>query len=221
MKPLKSLALSLVLFLTVPVDAASTIYGPTGLVTVPTAESLRYKEFYVGFDYLIADKEENDEWYYKANLGTFENVEIGVVGGSQPSEGMYLNLKYYLMSNTSRLPLSIAVGMENISSQDNTGFYMVASKKLRVDWGAHLGFKAIIESETVTPTIMGGTNYILNDQLELMVDASGDSSVYTLNGGINFYILPSLMLRAAVIDIGQSTIIGTRAVAGISYSKFL
>lgn len=204
-----------------PLFAASTIYGPTGLITVPTADSLRYKEFYFGFDYLLANQEDQDSYFYKSNLGTFENVEIGVVGGKVPTEGVFLNVKYYLMSDNSRLPLSIALGLQNLASNSDTSFYMVASKKFRVDWAGHIGFKAEFDSEELIPSIMGGTNYILNDQLELLADASGDGRVYTFNAAIQFYLLPSLMLRAAAIDIGQSTVPGTRAALGIAYSKFL
>ena len=38
------------------VYATSSLSGPTGLVTIPTAEALKYKEFNVGYDYIVSEK---------------------------------------------------------------------------------------------------------------------------------------------------------------------
>ena len=62
------------------------------LVTMPTAESLHYKEFNLSYDYLTnIDDTDKNSWKYSINLGTFENLEIGAVGGENPEEGVFLN----------------------------------------------------------------------------------------------------------------------------------
>jgi len=201
--------------------AAPTINGPTGLISVPTAESLKYKEFNVAVDKLFgaAGKDGLDEWSYKLNLGTFQNWEIGVVGGTVPTEGMYLNIKYYLLSDASELPLSIAIGVENLSSTDKTDVYMVASKKLREDFGLHLGFKAIFQDSNVEPIIMGGVNFMVNEQLEILGDINGDGENYMANVGAAYYINPSFSVRTYLIDVLDA--VGTQFSIGLTYSKFL
>ena len=201
--------------------AAPTINGPTGLISVPTAESLKYKEFNIAVDKLFgaAGKDGLDEWSYKLNLGTFQNWEIGVVGGTVPTEGMYLNIKYYLLSDASELPLSIAIGVENLSSTDKTDVYMVASKKLREDLGLHLGFKAIFQDSNVKPIIMGGVNFMVNEQLEILGDINGDGENYMGNVGAAYYINPSFSVRTYLIDVLDA--VGTQFSIGLTYSKFL
>ena len=203
-------------------SASPTLYGPTGLITVPTAEALRYKECNVAFDYMIGSKPSYDNWVYKMNLGTFQNWELGMVGGKVPTEGMFLNVKYYLMSDSARFPLSIALGCENLSSLSNSTFYMVASKKFRADIGAHLGFKAIFDAKQVKPIIMGGCNYVYNDKIEVMADVNSNGDIYMANVGAHYYVIPDLAVRAFVINLGDTEKIGgIRYTLGFAYSKFL
>ena len=200
--------------------ASPTINGPTGLVSMPTAESLKYKEFNIAYDQLFGSADSTrDEWFYKLNLGTFKNWEIGVVGGKVPTEGMYLNVKYYLLSDDAELPLAIAIGAENLSSTEKTDVYMVASKKLREDFGLHLGFKAIFDDTEVKPTVMAGINYMVSEQLEILGDINGDGETYLGNVGARYYINPNFSVRTYIIDVGDSN--GTQFSIGASYSKFL
>ena len=210
----------MVISLVVPSYASPTINGPTGLITMPTAESLKYKEFNVAYDHLFGSSNSSkDAYFYKLNLGTFKNWEIGVVGGKVPTEGMYLNIKYYLLSDNTELPLAIAIGVENISSTEKTDIYMVASKKLREDFGLHLGFKAIFDNSQVRPIIMGGANFMVNEQLEILADVTGDGDQYFGNIGASYYINPNFSVRTYIIDIADTQ--GTQFSIGLSYSKFL
>jgi len=212
------------------IHATPSIYGPTGLVTIPTAESLNYKEFNIGFDYLYSKvNEDYDSWLYKLNLGTFENWELGVVGGEVPTEGVYVNVKYYLMSDDSTQPLAFAIGSEKLTSSTETSIYMVASKKFRPDLGFHFGFRAIFGEEELDPNFMTGINYILSDVVEIMADISGQEDKYKVNVGAEVYLLRDLAIRAFVTDIaqfhkgdgddidGEGSLIGT----GFSFTKFL
>lgn len=80
-----------------PISAAPTLYGPSGLITVPTAEALRFRELNIGVDYFMKDMDQQDldQVYYKLNLGTFQNCELGLVGGTVPEEGVFVNVKYF------------------------------------------------------------------------------------------------------------------------------
>src|SRR5688572_8932969 len=44
--------------------ATPTINGTTGLIRIPTAESLQYKEFNIGFDYLGGNKPGSEQSFY-------------------------------------------------------------------------------------------------------------------------------------------------------------
>ncbi|MSR88523.1 MAG: hypothetical protein EXS67_02590 [Candidatus Margulisbacteria bacterium] len=201
-------------------EARSTLNGPTGLVTMPTAEALKYKEFNLSYDYLFAKKATNDSWSYKANLGTFKSWELGVVGGSKPKEGMFLNVKYYLMSDESRFPVMVAVGIQNISSNDLTNVYMVASKQFQGGLGAHFGFKATF-ADSIDPSIMVGLDYAINDAWGVMGDVGGIDKHYTLNLGTDFLLTPDVALRGSFIDVANSSIEGFRWGIGLAYGKSL
>ena len=205
--------------------ASPSLNGPTGLISIPTAEALKYKEFNVAFDYgmgaNIQSKTSADDWSYKLNMGTFENWEIGVVGGKVPTEGMYLNVKYYLMSDDSQLPLSIAIGSENLSSMSQTNIYMIASKKMREDIGLHLGFKAIFEPEQLSPSIMGGLNYFATEELEFLGDIDGDGKTYRANLGLRYFLTNQFSFRIFILDISEQVKNSARFSIGLSFSKFL
>ena len=200
--------------------ATPSISGATGLISIPTAESLKYKEFNIAFDHLwgLANSEQ-DKYFYKLNLGSFQNWEVGVVGGTTPDEGMFLKLKYYLISDDSELPLSIALGSQNISSKSETDIYMIASKKLRSDLGIHFGFKAIFNESKIKPSIMSGINFIINEQIEFLGDINGNGNTYYGNFGIIYHINDYFGARAYIIDITDQ--IGSQLSLGITYSKFL
>jgi hypothetical protein len=210
--------------------ATPSLSGPTGLITIPTAEALSYKEFNLGFDYLYSKvSEDNDDWLYKLNLGTFENWELGIVGGQVPTEGVFLNVKYYLMSDDSTQPLSFAIGSEKLTSESDTSVYMIASKKLRPDLGFHFGFRAIFGNDALDPSFMTGVNYVLSDILELMTDINGQEDKYTINIGAELFILRDLAIRASITDIAQFYKndtddvdgVGSQIGIGITYTKFL
>lgn len=201
--------------------ATSSFYGPSGLVTIPTAEAVRYKEYEFAYDYALAKDPKNDLWKYKYNLGMFKRVEVGVVGGNVPEEGMFLNLKYYLTATEERLPLSLAMGLKNLSSKDDSSLYMVASKKLRSDFTAHFGFEALFSEEKVTPVMMGGIEYMLDKNLRLMSDINADKDNYYLNAGIEYYVTKSFTVRVGALDLTNIDPAETRYSVGLSYRKFL
>ncbi|NBV43159.1 hypothetical protein EBR96_10405, partial [bacterium] len=100
--------LTLLLSTAVQLSAEPTINGPSGLVTMPTAESLEYQQFNFALDYKMANQVQ--ERFYSFNMGMFKNVELGITGGSTPTEGVFVNAKYFLISDNGRFPLTFAVG---------------------------------------------------------------------------------------------------------------
>lgn len=171
---------------TAQVQALPTIGGTSGLVRMPTAQGLKYKEFNIGLDYLSQQAVSgSSRMLYKANLGTLDGLEIGFVGqGSQ--EGVFINLKYYLLSDNTEQPLMMALGIDNISSFNKTDIYMVASKIFRGGFSMHLGFLAPLQGAATNPSLMLGTEYYFSESLSLALDTVGQNSVYDLAAGLRF-----------------------------------
>ena len=82
-----------------------------------------------------------NHFFYKFNLGSFENWELGILGGSFLDEGVFVNMKYFLMSNQEENPLSIAAGIERLGSKSDLATYLVTSKRFLVDCMATLVLK--------------------------------------------------------------------------------
>ena len=199
---------------------ASSLYGPTGLVTIPKAESLGYKEMSISYDYLVRKSQDLDEWFFKTNLGTFRNWEFGITKKKVIDEGVLLNLKYFVYSSEERLPLTLAMGVENIASKDDTSLYMVASKRLEGGFGLHFGFEAIFEKE-ILPSVMGGIEYYFSEHLLLVVDTTSVNQNYTLNFGAKQFITDEISLRLFMLDALDINKQGLQYTLGVSFSKFM
>ena len=155
MKILK-ISLAFLLLVTLPNTsfAMPTLSGPTGLIEVPTAEALQYKEFNLGFDGVESNVPGHESYFYKLNIGTFKGWEVGIVGGTVPAEGVFVNAKYYLMSDSTRLPMSVAIGLQNLTASKNTKVYLVASKKFSKAFGGILGSGQIFLKIRWTPRLL-------------------------------------------------------------------
>ncbi len=218
----KWINICLILLTTGTLQATSSISGPTGLVTIPTAEALRYKEFNIGYDYILDEENpDKDTWVYKLNIGTFQNIELGVVGGSDPTEGMFLNIKYYLTSGEERFPLQLAIGAQNLSSKDSSNIYMMSSKKIRQDIGIHFGFKAIFSDDDILPVLMGGTDFMFNEHIKVITDVNSDGEEYIWNSGIELFLTDTLAAKTTIIDLFSARDIDRTYSIGLSYNKFL
>jgi hypothetical protein len=207
-----------------PVFAAPTIYGPTGLISIPSAEALQYKEFNVAYDFLtpttVSGNNVENTYFYKVNIGTYKGWELGVRGGTTPSEGVFVHAKYYLMSDNSRYPVSIAIGLENLSSKTNNTIYLVATKKFQYGFSGTFGFKTdLIQQDS---SIMGGVEYFATDQFSLIAEITGERKEYNTNTGFRYYILPELVLRGSYLNLygSQTNQKGNYYNAGISFSKY-
>lgn len=201
--------------------ALPTIHGATGLITVPSAEALQYKQFNMGYDYIMGAKASDDEWYYKANIGTFKNWEIGIVAGKVPTEGAFVNVKYYLMSDSERYPLSLAIGSENLFSRYSTDIYMVASKKLPSGAQIHLGFKGVFQQDEFVPYVMGGVDYWMTNVWSVMADFSGEHKKYQVNLGVRYCLSEDVYASFSVLDMGKALHDDPQYSLGISFAKFL
>ena len=183
-------------------QASPTLGGASGLIYMPTAESLRYKEFDMAVDSIYTNRAGTNQSsvFYKANLGTFKGLELGFVGGAQPNEGVFLNAKYYLLSDASKYPLGIALGMGNLSSASLNNFYMVASKRFPQNFDAHAGFQATFVNQT-TSSIMAGVEFFPATMMSIAVDTIGDGSNYITNAGFRISLNNNVQVRIYGLNI--------------------
>ncbi len=161
--------------------------GTTGLISMPTAEILDYKQYNSAIDYqLNLENNNKSKYFYKINIGALENTELGLVGGSEPDEGVFLNFKWSLSSNSARFPLKMAVGFDNITARKKTNFYIVTSKKIRSDLGIHAGFKALFNNK-ISASLITGIDYSHTENIIFMADLSSkNDNYYLINSGVLF-----------------------------------
>ncbi|HHW13821.1 MAG TPA: YjbH domain-containing protein [Firmicutes bacterium] len=137
---LRALALAgvlslLAMGLAVPALAAPTVYGPTGLILVPTADVLPNG----GLNFALHRfGGENDLTF---NLSVLENLEFGVTARSW-DEGhgsdALANLKFRLLNETRQGP-AVAVGVTDLTDDYGRDAYVVVTKSL-----PEVGFRGTI-----------------------------------------------------------------------------
>lgn len=205
--------------------ASPTLYGPTGLIEMPTAETIAYKQFSAGLDYMIGSSitgGRNDDFFYKFNLGSFETWELGVLGGTFLDEGMFVNLKYFLVTNDSEDPLFMSAGVERLGSNTDLAPYLVASKRFAEGLNVHLGFKAFVQDEFVAGAMLG-TEFFMNEQVALLAEVIGEKSQrYVVNIGARYYLENGVSLRLFMIDLTKNRASSeTQFVLGVSINRYM
>lgn len=178
-------------FLTVPTP---TIIGSTGLVRMPSADVLPYKNINIGLEMggnLLSDK---SSFFYKMNLGTFQGLEIGFVGMDNTQgmarEGVLINMKYSLLTDASPYPLLFAIGAENLASFNNTDVYMVCTKYFQGGPKFHFGFMGDFPGDNKFRPLgmLGFEMPLLFENLYWQLDAIGGEVVFEANTGIRWYV---------------------------------
>ena len=194
---------------------APTINGPTGLIRIPSAVVIPYKNFNIAADYgstLANGSLSSSEavLYYKMNLGTFHNVEVGVVGSTDRTtkklrEGVFVNMKLSLTTGEEPYPLLLAIGVENLFSYTDTDVYMVATKYLKQGPKLTFGFMADFPNQRFRPLGLAGIESALSDTLFLAADLMGGESLFQVNAGARFYFTPLLSLNLTALNVLDGT----------------
>jgi len=216
----------LVIFNTLNIVSSPTIGGTTGLILMPTADSLNYKEFNLASDWLVysGDNDNDIIWKYKANIGVFNGLEIGFVGQNN-KEGVFINIKYYLLSDNTKNPIKVAIGIDNISSYDKTDTYMVASKRFNKKISGHFGFLVDIAGGEANSSLMLGAEYLIDDKFVAVADLKGEESKYIFNLGTRYFLNDNLLLSLFILNLADQDISveypETMLAFGISWTDFL
>ena len=190
-------------FLTNPTP---TITGSTGLVRMPTADVLPYRNINFGLD--IGKNVITDQYsfFYKMNLGTFQGLELGFVGMDDTQgmarEGVFINMKYSLSTDTSPYPLLLAIGVENLASFNSTDVYMVATKYLKDGPKLHFGFLGDFPGEKFRPLGLLGFEFpIFFEELFFQADFMGGETVFEANLGLRWYTSETTTWHLSFVNI--------------------
>lgn len=215
---MKKLALISILFCLVASTAygftafpTPTVNGTTGLVRVPSADILPYRNYALAFDYGTNSMAGKESLYYKLNLGTFQNIEMGVVGGydqtsssSTVREGVFVNMKLSLSTDDSTYPLLLAMGVENLASFSQSDVYMVATKYMRQGFKLTFGFLADFPNNTFRPMgVLGAEIPLLGNHVVLVADGIAGETVSQVDAGVRIYLLPYLSIQGNALNIFQ------------------
>ncbi|MCU0640969.1 MAG: hypothetical protein MUC35_02640 [Candidatus Margulisbacteria bacterium] len=194
---------------------APSLNGPTGVVRIPTADCIPYKNFNIGADYgttVTGNGSATGEAVvsYKMNLGTFHGVELGIVGGteknsSQLREGVFVNMKLSLSTGDEPYPLLLALGVENLFSRTQTDVYMVATKYFQQGPKATFGFQADFPNSKFRPLGLAGVELPLGDTVFLLADLLAGESLFQVNGGARLYFTPIFSLNLSALNILDGT----------------
>lgn len=186
--------LSGVLGLIHPVQAVPTLYGPTGLISVGSAEILGQKQVAIGYA-LISSQ----DYRYSITLGAFKNWEFGFTGGAVPTEGVFIHAKYGFSDNEP-FPLQVGIGIENFPSKTDCKATLVLTKIFTPDWQGTFGYQSMFNHGVIGGMVIG-LSYQVNPALMVVVDGRQDQDGFHSDVGIR---IPSVNLAGLDLVVALS-----------------
>jgi hypothetical protein len=167
-------------------SAAPNLYGPTGLLVIPTADTLAPQSWNAHVH--AVDTSGTTLTTFGANYGLAKQLEIGITGFHLNGIGTkaLVNAKYAVLMESGKMP-GIAIGGVDIASQipgADPGVYVVASKSLSSLLGGEL------TKYNLRGHIGYGANNIFNDDIfggvDLQVTPKIQAMAEWLNGNVYF-----------------------------------
>jgi hypothetical protein len=195
-----------------PAGAATSFFGPSGLLVMPTAETLGQGQLQVFANYI--DRGTYQETPIGVSMGLSHGIEVGVSSvnetGLNAGSKAIFNVKWIALPETDTMP-AVAVGA--INATDNTKFngtveltadkgmiapYFVASKKLalsgcKLALTGHAGYIGGNFSGA-----MLGVGAKVTPKLDVMADWIGNYS--NLSFGARYQATDSLGVNASLIN---------------------
>lgn len=186
-----------------------TIVGSTGLVRIPSADVIPYKNFNIGLDFGTELSRNKGTLFYKMNIGTFQGLELGIVGGTdyvddQLREGVFINMKYSLSTDSGPYPLLLAIGVENLSSYTQTDVYMIATKYFRDGPKFTFGFMGDFPGDKFRPLGIVGLSFPIFDNMAIMGDILAGEVLFQFDAGLRYYFSPIFALSVNAINIFEN-----------------
>ena len=135
-KPISRIVLSLLAFLltTTAVIAAPSMTGSTGMIRMPTADSMRLGQFSAGYFYW------NEHGSGVVAVGLPRGVEVSAAlrHNTGDTDTAIYNVKFNLNQEALLYP-AVAIGIEDIDGRDRRSVYGVLSKALPYGFRIHIG----------------------------------------------------------------------------------
>jgi hypothetical protein len=206
---------------------APAVNGPSGVVRIPSADVIPYKNFNLGADFgarfLPSFSSTESTVFYKMNLGTFHGVELGIVGGTEKDsdrlrEGVFVNMKLSLSTGEEPYPLLLAIGVENLFSYTQTDVYMVATKYLKQGPRLTFGFMADFPENKFRPLGIAGIELPLADTLFITSDLLAGETLFQVNAGVRLYFSPIFSLNASALNVLDNAEAKDRRAALVGFS---
>ena len=183
------------LLTTVPVLAAPSVNGPTGLINSPTADVLRPGQLALGYYHL------KNGGVGSFNTNIAPNLELGVAAFRYDGQSNknYINAKFAVVPETILTP-GLAFGVEDMANRDQRSVYAVASKALPFGFRIHAGtgggrFRGVFAGieKTINPiSVITGSNAF--PATTFIAEYDGQ----TMNYGARMSIIPGLKLDAGI-----------------------
>lgn len=199
------LVISSQVFAFVPQPTPNVI-GSTGTIRIPSADVIPYKNIAFGLD--IGSNLANDKFalLYKFNLGIYQGMELGCVGMDNQmgamQEGVFINMKYSLATDTSPNPLLLAIGVENLASFNRSDVYMMATKYFPNSMRLHFGFLGDFPKSRFRPLgALGFDSPLFTDNFYFLTDMLAGENLYELNTGFRWYISDSVAINLTGLNI--------------------
>jgi len=192
---------------------APALNGPTGLIRIPSADVIPYKNLNIGADFgmtVSSFSSSEATINYKMNLGTFNGVELGIVGGTdqgsgQLREGVFVNSKISLSTGEDAYPLLLAIGIENLFSHTNTDVFMVATKYFKQGPKVTFGFMADFPENKFRPLGLLGIESALGETFFAASDMLLGETLSQVNAGVKLYFTPIFSINLYALNIFDSS----------------
>jgi hypothetical protein len=182
------------------------IAGSTGLVRMPSADVIPYKNVNFGLDIGNNNLTDKMSILYKMNLGTFQGMELGCVGSDDGEgnikDGVYLNMKYSLATDNSPYPLLLAIGIENLTAIEGTDVFMVATKYIPNGSRIHFGFLGDFGRSRFRP--LGALGYdtpFFAERTYFLMDLFAGEKVFQLDLGMRWYLSESSAFNLTGVNV--------------------
>jgi len=211
-----------------PVIPAPALNGPTGLVRIPSADIIPYKNFNVGANYgtlITSSNQPSSEGVvtYNMNLGAFHGLELGIIGGTDKNtdkirEGVFVNMKLSLSTGDEPDPLLLALGVENLFSYTQTDVYMVATKYFKAGPKLTFGFMADFPDYKFRPLGVTGLELGISNNLFLVSDLMAGETLFQVNGGIRYYFSPIFSVNISGLNLFDGSVVKDPRSALIGFS---
>lgn len=185
-----ALALAMAMIAGAPAGA-TTVSGATGLIFVPTADTLPVGDVEIGVRYI------DEKIASSVTYGIFDQIEIGInsVHGNKDSSELGFVLKGTVFTETQDRP-ALAVGLETDQS------YIVASKRLTPSIRAHVGY-GIGDMEGLLAGVSLVVNTTTSGRFSPATSILAEMTPKGLNAGLRLVFSPLISVDLALLDLSD------------------